>query len=109
TRDLGEGLRARAEEEQVVRALGLVVDLVGELAPAPRLVRLPRAAVGLDALADAGQDLALALVGQLGVEQQQDLVVVHVPNLPSHGLNRPRPVTPLRVTARRAWREVAAV
>ena len=40
-RDLGERLRRRGEEQQVVDAVGLVVDLVGELAPAPRLVAVP--------------------------------------------------------------------
>ena len=62
-----------------------------------------------ETLADAREDLRPPLLGELGVEQEQNLVVVHVPNLPSHGLSRPRPGAPLRVTARRTWREVAAV
>ena len=40
-RDLRERGRSGGEEEQVVDAVGLVVDLVGELAPAPRLVAVP--------------------------------------------------------------------
>ena len=83
-RDLVERRRLGLEEEQVVGALRLVVDLVGEAAPAPGLVALP-AAVALDGLADARDDLGLALLRELRVEHQQDLVVGHAPepSLPS--------------------------
>ena len=59
------------EVQQVVAAVGLVVDLVGELASAPDVVPVPGAATLLDQLAHARDDLALALLGELGVEQQQ--------------------------------------
>src|SRR5262249_7822017 len=49
-RDLGQRRRRRREEKQVVDPLALVTDLVRQLAAAPRLVAVPAAAVGLDAL-----------------------------------------------------------
>src|SRR2546423_1866455 len=56
----------------------------GSPRPAPGLVALP-AAVALDGLADARDDLVLALLRELRVEHQQDLVVGHAPesSLPS--------------------------
>ena len=69
----------------MVRALALVVDLVLEPAPAPRLVAVEAAAVALDRLARAGDDLVLPLLGQLGIEHEQDFIVGHAPetSLPS--------------------------
>jgi hypothetical protein len=58
-----------------------VVDLVGELAPAPGVVQVPRATARLHELARSRDDLALTIVVEVGVEQQQDLVFRHVPVL----------------------------
>ncbi len=62
---------ASGEEQQVVDAFALVVDLVGELAAAPRLVAVPGAAVALDRSRDARDDLLAAFLGELGVEHEQ--------------------------------------
>src|ERR671935_2602676 len=72
--ELGERLRLAVECEQVVRAFGLVLDLVRELAPAPYVVRVPPAAAALDELARARDDLVLALLGELRIQHEQDLV-----------------------------------
>ena len=61
----------------MVEALRLVVDLVGELAPAPDIVTVPAAFAALDGLADARDDLVLPLLGRVRVEQQQDFVLGH--------------------------------
>src|SRR5207248_9267103 len=74
-RDLVEGRRLDREDEQVVGALALVVDLVLELAASPRLVGGPAAAALLDQLARAREDLLVTLLRRLGVEHEQDLVV----------------------------------
>ena len=65
------------ELQEVVRAFGLVVDLESELAPTPDVVQVPDATAFLDQLARTGHDLALAIVLQVDVEQQQNLVLVH--------------------------------
>ena len=67
----------RTEEQQVVVPVGLLVDLVGELALAPGVVARERAATLLDQLAHARDDLRLGLLGEVWVQQQQDLVVDH--------------------------------
>jgi hypothetical protein len=77
--DLVERLGRRAEGQQVIDAFRLVVDLVCEPSPAPRVVGLPGPALLGDELLRARQNLALALLGELGVEHEQNLVVVHVP------------------------------
>src|SRR5206468_6949825 len=65
TRDLVERLGGCREGQQVVAALGLVVDLVGEPPASPDVVGAPRAAALLDELAYASDDLRLALLGEL--------------------------------------------
>ncbi len=65
-----------AERQQVVDALRLVVDLVREAAAAPRVVGLPGASVLLDELARAREDLLVPVLRHVGVEHEQDLVVV---------------------------------
>jgi hypothetical protein len=65
------------ELEQVVRPVRLVVDLVREPPAAPHVVGEPRAAALVDQLVRAGDDLRLALLGQLGIEHEQNLVFVH--------------------------------
>ena len=86
-RDLVEGRGLGGEVEQVVRALDLVVDLVGEPAAAPRVMQVPRAVTLLDQLADTADDLALTALFEAGVEQQQNLVLRHgFPRSPSFGL-----------------------
>ena len=75
--DLVERLRLGAEEQQVVVPVGLLVDLVGELALAPRIVARERAATLLDQVTHACDDLRLRLLGEVWVQQQQDLVVDH--------------------------------
>src|SRR5690242_13242139 len=77
-RKLVERLGVAREQEQVVGALALVVDLVGELPAAPRLVLLDRAPTALDELARTRDDLVLTLLGELGIEHEQHFVcVVH--------------------------------
>ena len=91
TRDLVERLALGAEREQVVDAVGLLVDLVGELAAAPDVLAVPPAATLLDQVAGALDDLFLPLVRHFGVQHEQDLVVDHgFPSTPSFGLRRPR-------------------
>ena len=87
-RDLVERLAVGAEREQVVDAVGLLVDLVGELAAAPGVLAVPRAAALLDEVAGALDDLLLPLLGQLGVQHEQNFVVVHVPGLLPSGFPR---------------------
>jgi hypothetical protein len=58
-------------------------------------VALPHAAVALDVLAHPADDLFLALVGQLGIEQQQDLVRIHVPGTSFLRSGRPHLQVPL--------------
>ena len=109
-RDLVQRLGLGGELEQVVGALRLVVDLVGEPAPAPGVVAVPGAAGLLDQLAGARDDLVLALLRQLRVEHEQDLVVgFHSPNLPSFGLRRPRRQAPLGENGAKRGRKRAAV
>jgi hypothetical protein len=69
------------EVEQVVAPLALVVDLIGELASPPDVMQVPGSAAPLHELTCTSDDLALTIVVELGVEQQQDLVLVHVPVL----------------------------
>ena len=78
--DLLERLRLGREGQQVVGAVGLVVDLVGELAAAPDVVRVDAAAAALNELARALDDLGLALLGELRVEHEQDFVGRHRPD-----------------------------
>ena len=75
--DLGQRLRLRVEGEQVVNALGLVVDLVGEASAAPDVMSAPTPARALDALAHARDDLLLPVLRQLRVEHEQNLVADH--------------------------------
>ena len=70
---------AAREEEEVVDRFALVVDLVGEAAAAPRLVAVPGALRAVDGVADALDDLVRPLFGEVRVQQQHDLVVVHRP------------------------------
>src|SRR5262249_44593737 len=106
TTDLLEGRHVGREREQVVHALGLVVDLVGELAPAPDLWRLEGSAFLLDLLARARENLLLPLLRELRIQDEKNLVFVHVPacSFPwsesaPPGARRPGP-------RRGAWREV---
>ena len=82
-RQLVEGLRLGVELEQVVDPVGLLVDLEREPALAPRIVADPGAAALLDQLADAHDDLLLPLLGQVGIEHEQNLVIVLQPIPPS--------------------------
>jgi hypothetical protein len=75
--DLVERCRLGVELEQVVGPVGLVVDLVGQPAAAPHVVGEPGAVALVDQLVRAGDDLRLALLGQLGIEHEQDFVLVH--------------------------------
>jgi hypothetical protein len=80
-RHLVERAGLTCEVKEVVAPLTLVADLVGELAPPPGVVQVPGATALLHELTSARHDLALTIVVELGVEQQQDLVFVHVPVL----------------------------
>src|SRR4029450_8633922 len=61
--------------EGVSDAALLVRALVGEPAPAPRLVAVPRAAAALDELARALEDLVLPLLRCIRIGDEQDLVL----------------------------------
>src|SRR5512133_2299150 len=95
-RNLVQRSRLGLEGQEVVGAFGLVVDLVGEPAASPDVVALEGAASALDELSRARDDLGLPLFGKLGVEQQQDFVVDHVPS----GLLRSESASPLADAAR---------
>src|SRR5437016_11802375 len=56
------------------RSFGLVVDLVGQPAPAPDVVCSPGATRAFDVLAHARDDLVLALFREFRVEQEQNFV-----------------------------------
>src|SRR4029077_20689116 len=77
TRGLVERPGVTGEMQQVVAALALVADLVGELAAGPDVVQVPGGAALLDQLTHPRDDLRLTAVLELGVEQQQNLVFVH--------------------------------
>ena len=85
-RDLVERLAVGAEREQVVDAVGLLVDLVGELAPAPGVLAVPRAAALLDEVARALDDLLLPLFGQVGVQHAAEFRSRSRSRSPSVGL-----------------------
>src|SRR4029079_16558918 len=89
--DLVERVRLRVEDDEVVDALLLVRDRIGQTAPAPGVVAVPRATVLLDEVARAGDDVVLARLGLLGVQHQQDLVGRHVPmsSLPMVSMSAP--------------------
>src|SRR4029079_787133 len=76
-RDLVERLCVRAEADEVVDALFLLLDRIGEPAPAPHVVALERPAALLDQAAQPVHGLGLLLVGELRVQQQQNLVLSH--------------------------------
>ena len=81
-RQLVDRLGVRREAEEVVDALLLLLDRVGEPPPAPHVVALEGPAALLDQRAYPVDDLGLFLFGQIGIEQQQDLVFGHsVPSL----------------------------
>src|SRR5712691_1027500 len=83
-RDLVERLAAALEDEQVVDALRLLVDLVGQPPAAPRVVAPPGTAAALDELAHARDHLVLVGVGALRVQHQKNLVPRQRPDdLPS--------------------------
>src|SRR5919204_6744437 len=76
-RELVPRLPLGVELEQVVDALALVVDLVGEAAAPPDVLPLPPAAAALDQLARSRDDLLLALLRHVRIEHQQNLVRHH--------------------------------
>ena len=59
-RDLAQNLGRGREGDEVVDALALVLDLIGEPSPAPGRMRLPDAAAFDDLRANAVDDLLLA-------------------------------------------------
>src|SRR2546423_14696780 len=84
-----------------VDPLPFVAYLVGEPAAPPPLIAVPRAAIAPDPLAHARDDLLGALLGELGVQQQQNFVLVHAPecSFPWTEVG-PAPLAPLRVRRR---------
>ena len=76
-RHLGQRLRRGGHEDQVVDALALVADLVGEAPAAPHVVAVPAAAVGLHPLAKARDDLLRPRILEVDIEHEQNLVFVH--------------------------------
>src|SRR5919201_2385616 len=100
-RELLQRLRLGVEVEQVIGALPLVGDLVGEPAPSPDVVADPLAAALLHQIARTLDDLLLPSFRQLGIEHEQNFVRNHVSrDLPSSGLNRPRRRAPFGNTRR---------
>ena len=72
--------RLRVEDDEVVHALLLLRDRIGEAPAAPCVVALPGAAALLDLLAGARDDLVLARLRLLGVQHQQNFVCRHSPD-----------------------------
>src|SRR5207244_4406890 len=66
--DLVERRRLGVEDDEVVDALLLVRDRIGQSAPAPGVVALPGAAALFDELTRAGDDVVLASLRLLGVQ-----------------------------------------
>ena len=64
--DLVESVRLRVEDDEVVDALLLVRDRIGEAPPAPGVMAVPRAAALLDEVARAGDDVVLVSLGRSG-------------------------------------------
>ncbi len=89
--DLVEHRGLRVEDDEVVDALLLVRDRIGEPPPSPRVVAVPGSARLLDELARAREDVVLAGLGLLGVQHQQDFVSRHVPrsSLPMVSMSAP--------------------
>jgi hypothetical protein len=69
-------VRLVLELVQVVRRLGPVVDLEGDPARAPVVVAHDGPAAARDHRLDVPEDLAAALLGRVGVEQQHEVVEV---------------------------------
>ena len=79
------------EDGEVVDAFLLVRDRIGEAAPSPRIVALPGTARLLDELAHSGDDVVLAGLRLLRVQQQQNFVSRQVPrsSLPMVSMSAP--------------------
>jgi hypothetical protein len=104
--ELVEGLRARREAQEVVDPLLLLVDRIGELAPAPHVVAFQRPAALLDQGAQPCHDIGLLGLGQLGVQQQQNLVLGHAfPFSFLRSESAPPGVCGARERRRAAWQE----
>src|SRR5438094_862181 len=87
-------LRQVAYENDAVdvrHAFLLVRDRIREASPAPGVVAVPRAAVLLDEVARAGDDVVLAGLSLLGVQHQQNFVSRHAPmsSLPMVSMSAP--------------------
>src|SRR5512133_170742 len=82
-RQLVDCLGLVIELQQVVDPVVLLLDRVGQPAPAPRIVSHPRSAAVLDQLAGADDDLLLPFLGQVWIEHEQDLVSITQPIPPS--------------------------
>src|SRR4051794_32197106 len=82
-----EGVGRRVEADDVVPGLALVVDLVGQLALAPRRDLVPTASATLDRRLDALDDLALPVLLEVRVDHEHDLVFLQ----PDHLLRSVRP------------------
>ena len=89
--DLLERRCLGVEDDEVVDALLLVRDRVREAPPAPGVVAVPLPAALVDEVAGAGDDLVLAGLRLLGVQQQQNFVSRHVPrsSLPMVSMSAP--------------------
>ena len=72
--DLVERVRRAFEHDEVIDALVFLADLVLEPSPSPGVVAPPRAAAALDEAAHARDQLLLPSLGQVRIEQQQNLV-----------------------------------
>src|SRR5207249_4688706 len=91
TGHLVERCRLRVEDDEVVDAFLLVRDRIREASPAPGVVAVPRAAVLLDEVARASDDVVLAGLSLLGVQHQQNFVSRHAPmsSLPMVSMSAP--------------------
>ena len=76
---LGERLGRRLEEDDVVRALAVAVDLVGQPAAAPRGDLDDLAAVGDDLAGGAVDDRLGLVVRDIGTQDQHEFVSAHAP------------------------------
>jgi hypothetical protein len=76
---LGDGVSRRLEEDDVVRALAVPVDLVGQSPAAPRSDLHDLAAAGHDPAGGAVDDRLGLVVRDIGTQDQHEFVSAHAP------------------------------
>src|SRR4051794_2949649 len=88
--DLGQRRRLTRELHHPVIRLRVLLDLVRELLATPRIEGVPRAAPTEHDLAHAADDLLLALLFRVGLDQDQGFVGLQVRRLLEGTPKRPR-------------------